>query len=355
MSEAYNRRLSRLKYPLIQGGMGIGISMGKLAGTVAFQGAMGVISTANIGFREDDFWDYPDRADERALRAEIRKAREISCGNGLIAINAMTVTNNYRLMIQTAIDEGIDAIISGAGLPLSLPDITAGKDVMIAPVVSSSKAASAILNMWKKRYDRTADFIVVEGSMAGGHLGFSREKLDNGSCQPLTEIVGEIKKLHSDIPIFAGGSVFDRKDIKTMQDNGAWGVQIATRFITAKECDATDGYKKVILEASSGDAAILDSPVGMPGRAVRTPLVEKTAKGMRSPAEKCIRCISTCDPATAPYCINKALIEAFYGNYSQGLFFCGANVGRTDSMTTVKDIIEELFPDTDDLKDRSFK
>ena len=246
LSGRLSGKLSELSHPLIQGGMGIGISMGGLAGAVAAEGAMGVISTANIGFTEEDFWQNPDGAAERSLRREIRKAREISGGKGLLAINAMVVTNNYRRMVEAAAEEGIDAVISGAGLPLELPELLAGSDVLAAPIVSGAKAARTITNLWSRRYGRTPDFIVAEGSMAGGHLGFGEEELMDGSCKPLEEIVADIRRLLPELPIFAGGSVFDRDDIDKMIKAGADGVQIATRFIATEECDASDGYKQTI-------------------------------------------------------------------------------------------------------------
>ena len=347
MSVSYSSHspLLRLKHPLIQGGMGVGISMGGLAGAVAREGGMGVISTANIGFREKDFWDSPDEAAKRSLQREIRKARAISGGRGLLAVNIMVVTSNYHKIAEIAVEEGIDAIISGAGLPLALPDLIKNEKVMAAPIVSSAKAARTIINFWHKRYGKTPDFIVTEGSMAGGHLGFGREELLRGECDSLEKIVSDIKGEYPHIPIFAAGGVFDRNDIEKVMKAGAYGVQIATRFIAAKECDATDRYKEIIIEASGEEAAILQSPVGMPGRGLLTPLTEKTKEGVRVPPQRCIRCIKTCDPKNTPYCINKALIEAFWGNYEEGLFFCGSNVGRVNEKTTVKKIMAELFPE----------
>lgn len=336
--------LDRLERPLIQGGMGIGVSMGNLAGAVAAEGAMGVISTANIGFTEEDFWEAHDDAAERSLRREIRKAKTISKGKGLLAINAMVVTNNYERMVRVACEEGIDAVISGAGIPLELPGILGGSGVMAAPIVSSAKGAKTIANFWLKRFGKKPDFIVAEGSLAGGHLGFDEQDLINGRCQSLKTIVSEIKDLFSDIPLFAGGSVFDRSDIEAVMEAGADGVQIATRFIATKECDASEKFKQTIIEAKEEDMVILKSPVGMPGRGLLTPLVQKAKAGLRTPPIKCINCIRTCNPATTVYCINRALIEAFKGNLQEGLFFCGGNVGRIKEMTTVKDLIDELFP-----------
>lgn len=343
-------RLDKLTVPVIQGGMGVGISLGGLAGAVAACGGMGVISTANIGFREPDFFDDTDAADQRALRKEIRKAKEIAGGKGLIAINAMVATTRYQDMVRTACEEGVDAVISGAGLPLELPSLTDGFDVMIAPIVSSGRAAKSLLSIWQKRHHRNADFVVVEGSQAGGHLGFSRDELAEGGAKTLPEIVAEVcgvcSQLGGDpVPVFAAGGVFDRSDMAKVKGAGARGVQIATRFIACRECDASQGFKDVILSAGEDDVMILQSPVGMPGRGLRTPLMKRVAEGERLLPEKCVRCIRTCDPAVTPYCINRALTAAFNGDYEEGLFFCGGSVGRVNEMTTAAALMEELSED----------
>ncbi len=344
-------RLDKLSVPVIQGGMGVGISLGGLAGAVAACGGMGVISTANIGFREPDFFSNTEEADQRALIKEIRKAREIAGGKGLIAINAMAVTTRYADMVRTACREGIDAVISGAGLPLELPSLTKGFDVMIAPIVSSGRAARSLLSIWQKRHQRRADFVVVEGSRAGGHLGFAREELTGGRAKPLAEIVSDVCGVcgggegEEPVPVFAAGSVFDRRDMAEVKRAGAYGVQIATRFIACRECDASQAFKDVILSADSEDAMILQSPVGMPGRGLRTPLIERIEAGGRLLPKSCVRCIKTCDPGTTAYCINRALTAAFYGNYEEGLFFCGGNVGRVREMTTAAALMEELSED----------
>ena len=330
---------------MIQGGMGIGISLGGLAGAVAACGGMGVISTANIGFREPDFYDNTDEADCRALRKEIRRAREISGGRGLLAINAMVATTRYDRMIRTACEEGIDAVISGAGLPLRLPELTKGFRVLLAPIVSSGRAARSVLNLWKKRHDRNADFLVVEGSRAGGHLGFSRQEVIEESAKPLPKLVEEVCREADGLPVFAAGSVYDRQDMQVVKQAGASGVQIATQFIACRECDASQGFKDVILEASKEDITILKSPVGMPGRGLRTPLIRKVEEGDRIPPERCIGCIHGCNPGETPYCINQALIRAWEGNYEEGLFFCGANVGKVTEMTTVELLMKKLEED----------
>lgn len=340
----------RMTVPVIQGGMGIGVSMGSLAGAVAAAGGMGVISTANIGFRETDFWQNPREADKRALIKEIEKAKEIAQGKGLLAINAMVVTTNYEEAVKTACEAGIDAVISGAGVPLSLPEYVKGYEgVMAAPIVSSAKAARVICSAWQKRFGKTPDFIVVEGSLAGGHLGFSQEEAEQGTAMNLDSIVKEVlavvDDLGKEIPVFGAGGVFSAKEAARLLAIGCSGVQIATPFIATKECDASQAFKEIIIKAQDEEAVILKSPVGMPGRGLKTPLIERVRAGERVPPKRCIRCITTCDPQTTPYCINQALIDGFYGKYETGLFFCGGHVGKVDHMTTAGELIEELAGD----------
>ncbi|MGC2871978.1 NAD(P)H-dependent flavin oxidoreductase [Ihubacter sp. mB4P-1] len=335
------KHLDNLSVPIIQGGMGVGISMGGLAGAVASCGGMGVISTVNIGFREADFWQAPEKANRRALAIEIEKARALSGGRGCLAVNAMVATTGFADLVKTACRCGIDAVISGAGLPLSLPELVQGEDVMIAPVVSSGRAAKTVLSMWEKRHSRKADFLVVEGSQAGGHLGFTREEAE-GAAKPLPVLVKEVCDAADGIPVFAAGSVSCAADMAAVKQAGAFGVQLATPFIVTEECDASPGFKDVILAASAEDVMILKSPVGMPGRGLRSPLMEQVSAGKRFPPKQCVRCIHGCDPAKTPYCINRALIEAYYGNYEEGLFFCGGNVGKVNDMTTVSALMEKL-------------
>lgn len=336
------KTLDRLRIPVIQGGMGVGISMGNLAGHVALEGGMGVISTADIGFREKDFLTDNLEANKRALIREIKKARDIAEGNGLIAINAMVVTGNYAEMVKTACEAGIDAVISGAGLPLALPEIVKEYKVMIAPIVSGCKAAAAMIKKWGTGYSRKPDFIVVEGSEAGGHLGFKEEELLSGETKKLAEIVREVCETAGDIPVFAAGGVFEAEDIKELMAAGAYGVQLATRFIATEECDATEGFKKMIIDAKEEDIVIIKSPVGMSGRAIRSPLIDRIESGGRIPPESCVSCVRTCKPSSTPYCLTQALISAYYGDSENGLFFCGAKGGKLREMTTVKKLMTEL-------------
>lgn len=340
-----------LAVPILQGGMGVGVSMGGLAGAVAACGALGCISTADAGYNEPDFGRDPFAANLRALKAEIRRARQIANGAGLVAVNAMVAARQYADSVRCAAAAGADAIISGAGLPLELPGLVPDRQVALAPIVSSARAARLILRTWARRFDRTADFIVIEGCRAGGHLGFAEDDLLAGRCETLEQILPQVlaeaapyeQRYGHAIPVFVAGGVYTGGDIARFAALGAAGAQLATRFIATYECDASQGYKDVLLAAREEDVRIIHSPVGMPGRALATPLVQKLARGLRFPPSHCSACITSCKPSAIPYCITHALIEAVRGNREEGLFFCGANVGRLDRMRHVSELIDELM------------
>ncbi len=339
-----------IKIPLIQGGMGVGVSLEKLAGAVAKCGGIGCISTADCGYREEDFMKAPEEANLRALKKEIQKAKEISEGMGLIAINAMVATQQYAEAVKTAVKNGVDAVISGAGLPLELPELVPEGEALIAPIVSSDRAFKVIAKSWERNYHRFPDFVVLEGPKAGGHLGFKEKELLEGSCGTLMELLKNLveavkpyeEAIGRRIPVFAAGGIWDKSDIERARDLGASGVQMATRFIATEECDASQGYKDTLIEASSQDVRIIHSPVGMPGRALFTPLIKRLEESGRIPPTHCSRCIKTCNPGQVPYCITRALIEAVKGNYEEGLFFTGANVEKLTGMTTVPELVKEL-------------
>lgn len=337
-----------LSIPLIQGGMGVGVSLGNLAGHVARCGAMGVISTAHPGYREDDFESNHREANIRALKKEILKAQKISQGNGLVAINAMVALKDYDELINVALESKVDAIISGAGLPLRLPELVKDHDVLIAPIVSSGKACKLIMKHWLKKYQRTPDFIVIEGSKAGGHLGFKKDDLENHTCQSLEDIFKDVEEIIENnklnIPIFVAGGISQRSDVKHFFDLGVDGVQVATRFITTYECDASIKYKEAFLKAKKEDIGFVSSPVGMPGRAIQNSFVKKTKKE-KIPVKKCYQCLTPCDVRNTPYCISSALIEAVKGNLEDGLIFTGAHGYRQDHLMHVNEVIQELMED----------
>lgn len=340
----------KLEVPIIQGGMGVGISLGNLAGHVAKNGGMGVISTAHPGYRAEDFEKNPTEVNKRELAKEIQKAKEIAKGKGMVAINAMVAITDYAQMVEVAIKNKIDAIISGAGLPMNLPGFVKGTKVKIAPIVSSGKAARLICKTWDRRYHVAPDFVVIEGSEAGGHLGFHKEDVLNKTTAKLAVIFKEVKetlqpfveKYQKEIPIFVAGGVYDADDIKQFMDLGADGVQMATRFICTEECDADIKYKEAFINAKKEDIEIVKSPVGMPGRAIMTKLTERLKNDERIPVKRCYNCLVPCDVKTTPYCISSALINAAKGNLDEGLVFSGSNGYRNDKIVTVKELMDEL-------------
>lgn len=340
-----------LPVPILQGGMGVGVSLGGLAGAVAACGGMGCISTADAGYREPDFARDPAAANCRALAAEVQKAKRLSNGRGLVAVNAMVATQNYAQAVATAVQAGADAVISGAGLPLELPALVAPGSAAIAPIVSSSRAARLLLRRWADKYGRCPDFVVLEGCEAGGHLGFDETELENSRCQTLEQalpaLLAELRpyeeRFQRQIPVFVAGGVYTGADIARYVQLGAAGAQLATRFITTYECDASQGYKDVLLHARHEDLRIIHSPVGMPARALNTPLVQKLAAGQRFAPRHCARCLKGCDPAAVPYCITQALIAAVQGDVENGLFFCGSSAPRLDRMRSVRELMDELL------------
>ena len=330
------------RIPVIQGGMGVGVSLSRLAGTVAACGGIGIISTAQIGYREPDFQKHPIEANLRTIGKEIQKAREIADG-GIVGVNIMVATQKYEEYVKAAVAAGADCIISGAGLPLTLPELTAGSRTKIAPIVSGTKALSVITKYWQKKYARKPDFIVAEGPLAGGHLGFSGEELDaytpEGYEQELRKMIAQAKEMQ--VPFIVAGGVYTAEDKNHYMEMGADGVQLGTRFVTTEECDASDAYKQAYIRAKKEDIVIVKSPVGMPGRAIHNTFLERVANGERF-MRGCRQCIKTCNPATAPYCITEALVNAVEGRLDEGLIFCGSNAYRADRIERVADIMEEF-------------
>ncbi len=341
-----------LAHGIIQGGMGVGVSLSELAGNVAKQGCMGVISSVNIGFKEKDFLTNPFEANIRALKKHIVRAKEIAGSNGLVGVNIMVAVSHYEETVKAAISAGADAIISGAGLPLNLAELVKGTNTLYAPIVSSAKAAMLLCRTFAKKAQSIPDFIVIEGHKAGGHLGFSADDLNNQTCQDNLEILKEVKEtikpfeeqFKKKIKVFLGGGIFTGKDMAEAIQTGADGVQIGTRFIATKECDANNAFKEVLINASEDDIRIIKSPVGMPARAIFTPMLESLENGKTFFAKKCNGCLKACPKGDKiPYCISRALIAAVEGNREEGLFFCGENAARIDKITTVKDLVDEII------------
>lgn len=338
------------RFPLIQGGMGVGVSLGRLAGSVAKAGGVGIISTAQIGYREADFDKSPAQANIKAIESEMKKARAIS-PDGIVGYNIMTALKEYAAHVKAAVKAGADIIICGAGLPTELPALTEGSPVKIAPIVSTERSAKVILKYWDKKYKRTADLVVIEGPLAGGHLGFRQEELSSyteesygGEIKKIIAVVKSFaEKYQTQIPVVVAGGIYDSEDVKRVMALGADGVQVATRFVTTEECDADIRYKEAYINASKEDIQIVKSPVGMPGRAILNPMMKRVMGGEKIGHSPCHGCLAKCSPAQIPYCITDGLIDAVKGNVEKGLLFCGAKAYKAKKIETVSDVIQSLF------------
>lgn len=334
--------------PVIQGGMGIGVSLSGLSSAVANMGGVGVISTVGIPLIHDRNCKNYKSESINSLRKEIRRARELS--KGIIGVNVMVALTNFSDMVKTSIEEGIDVIFSGAGLPLDLPSyLVEGCKTKLVPIVSSARGAAVLCKKWKQNFDYLPDAIVVEGPKAGGHLGFKANQLENGNQQLETlvpEIVEELKKVEEEygvhIPLIAAGGIYDGKDALDMFELGAEGVQLGTRFVATHECDASEAFKQAYVDAKAEDVKIIKSPVGMPGRALNNVLVQEAEEGKRHPKSCRHYCIKTCNWKTTEYCISEALVEAKNGNFQDGLVFVGANVDRVKEIVSVKQVFDDL-------------
>ena len=340
------------RIPIVQGGMGVGISMSNLAGNVALNGGIGVLSGVEIGFNEEDYYQDKEKANSRALKYHIKRAKEISQG-GIIAINIMAVLNNFEQIVEDAVKEKIDIIFSGAGLPLSLPSLTKGTNTKVVPIVSSDRAANLICKSWDKRYGIIPDAIVVEGPKAGGHLGFSREELEDPSkdLQVLLKEVLEVIRPYEDkyerkIPIIVAGGIMNGQDIAKYLRLGASGVQMGSRFVATDECDASDSFKRAYVDSKEEDIILIDSPVGLVGRAINSKFVEEAKLGLRKPVKCITNCLKPCKPDQVQYCIANALINSQKGNFNSGFAFAGANAYLIDSIMSVKTLMESLVAET---------
>lgn len=336
-----------LELPIVQGGMGIGISRSKLAAAVSKHGGLGVLSGAQIGHDEPDFETNTLQANLRAIKKHIKKAKEAAKGK-MIGINLMVAMEHYEEHVEAAVEAGVDIIISGAGLPLTLPAQLKNSKTMFAPIVSSARAAKALLKNYDRKYKVAPDMVVIEGPKAGGHLGFRAEDIeaDNIDLDQIVLDVIEVTKPYSEkynkeIPVIVGGGVFDGADIAHYLKLGASGVQMATRFIATEECDAHQNFKQAIIDCKEEDILLVKSPVGMPGRAIRNPFSEKYGI-KREKIRKCYNCVKPCNPATTIYCISKALLHAVRGEVDDALLFCGANAYKVNELVTVEHLLQTL-------------
>jgi len=343
----------KIDLPLIQGGMGVRVSTAPLVSAVSNEGGLGVIAAVGLGEGiTDQKLDYKTRS-HMAFLNSIRETRRMT--KKPFGVNIMCALSNYEDLVSIAQGESVDVIISGAGLPLKLPSLVKNNKTRLVPIVSSARAAQIICSVWQRRYNRLPDALVVEGPLAGGHLGYSREQLENKKqfslqniLKEVLSVVREFEKNGLKIPVVAAGGIFDGKDIAEVIRLGASAVQMATRFVCTHECDVSPKYKEAYLSAKEEDVVVIQSPVGMPGRVIRNEFVRRISQGERIDFGCAYKCLVTCDPKKVNYCIAKALINASWGEMDKGFAMCGSNVYRIKKIVWVKELISELVEEARD-------
>lgn len=339
--------------PIIQGGMGVRVSSSNLASAVSNEGALGVIATVGAGKENLDTNQASYVAhSEAGLRQMIRDTRALT--SKPIGVNIMCALTNYDSLVRASVEEGVEVIISGGGLPLKLPSLVPDSEIKLIPVVSTGRAAALLCKTWARKYKRLPDAIVVEGPLAGGHLGFEMEDIQNESAANLEFALAEVLEVvesykspdEKPIPVIAAGGIFDGGDIAHFLSLGASGVQIATRFVCTDECDAHQAYKDAYVNSTKEDIMVMKSPLGLPLRVIRNAFIDKIMHGERMPFKCQYRCLAPCNPAETRYCIAKALLNAVQGNMEEGFTTCGANAYRIDKIVSVHDLIQELSEQT---------
>ena len=336
--------------PIVQGGMGVGISLSGLASAVANEGGIGVIAANSIGMLDPEYYAKNKDANSIILRREIRRAREMT--TGLIGVNIMVAVDDYPDLLRVTIEEKVDMAFLGAGLPIKgipVKDLRTA-NVKVIPIVSSARAAGLIFKSWSKKYNDIPDAVVVEGPKAGGHLGFKADQIDDPDFaleRILPGVVAEIKKFENQyqrkIPVIAAGGVFTGSDIYKIFKLGASGVQMGTRFVATHECDANFKFKEAYVACREDDIEIIKSPVGLPGRAIRNRFLKDVAAGKKMGFRCAWRCLKSCDLKTARYCISLALDNARQGILDKGFAFAGSNAFRVDKIVSVKELLQELI------------
>jgi nitronate monooxygenase len=344
--------------PIIQGGMGVGISWDKLAGAVSKNGGLGVVSAVGTGYYEDkkyskkNIQDRPHSADnfysKDALTTIIQNSKKI-CDNRPVAVNILYACNNYGQMVEDSIEAGADIIITGAGLPINMPQFTkANPDVALVPIISSNRALKVICKKWQKLYNKLPDAVILEGPLSGGHQGFTYEQCFQKEFQleNILPAVLEEAKVWGDIPVIVAGGIWDKNDIDKFMAMGASGVQMATRFIATHECDASDVVKQVLIDSTEDNIKLIKSPVGYPARGIQTNLLDLVDK-KEAPKVSCIsNCVAPCNQGeearAVGYCIADRLSDAYLGNKELGLFFTGSNGYKVNEIISVEELMNKL-------------
>jgi len=336
--------------PIIQGGMGVRVSSSSLASAVSHEGGLGVVAAVGLGEEGTEGVDFRTRSCT-ALADILRETRAKT--KKPFGVNIMCALTDYDELVNVAQKEEVDVIISGAGLPLKMPAIVKNPKIKLVPIVSSGRAAKIICAGWQRRHQRLPDAVIVEGPLAGGHLGYSRAEIDDpehfsldGILADVLSVVREFEKDGKRIPVIAAGGIFDGKDIARVMRVGASGVQMATRFVCTHECDANIKYKQAYIDAEKKDIVIINSPVGLPGRVILNDFVRRISSGERIDFDCAYQCLATCDPRKVNYCIARALISAYRGELDKGFAMCGSNAYRIKKIVSVKELMAELIQDT---------
>ena len=344
-----------IKVPIIQGGMGVRVSTSSLASAVADCGAAGTIASVGLApDNEENRADVPKSCREY-LQKDIRRARKLS--SGVIGVNIMVALSNYDDIARATANEKVDFIISGAGLPLRLPEYTEGSGVKLIPLISSARGVDVVAKTWKRRYNVLPDAVIVEGPLSGGHIGgHSIKELEAGKLRKLEdnikeviETVREYEKIKKEkIPVIAAGGIFNGKDLAKFIALGASGVQMGTRFVATEECSVAQAYKELYVRSDASSIVFIQSPVGMPAKVLRTKFVEDVLRGERKPISCAYRCLRTCDPSEAPFCIAKALINAVEGDMDNALVFAGTRVSEIKKIVPVRELIQEIVKEAEE-------
>jgi NAD(P)H-dependent flavin oxidoreductase YrpB (nitropropane dioxygenase family)/3-hydroxymyristoyl/3-hydroxydecanoyl-(acyl carrier protein) dehydratase len=315
------------RIPIIQGGMAVRVSLHNLAGTVAKEGGIGIVAISGMQNIEE-------------VKSEIKQAREIAGPEGVIGVNIMGVVGHFKEFVKAAAEEGVDLIIQGAGFREDTFEIANKYNIPVLAIASSVKVA-------EKAEKAGAAAVVIEGCDAGGHLGFP----EGHEFRKTIDIVKEASSLIK-IPIIAAGGIFNGQDIVEMLRAGAKGVQMATRFVATNECDADIKFKQAYIDAKDEDLVIIKSPVGLPGRAIKTPFVERLLNNIVPKVDltECVGCIGpVCDKS---YCILKALESARKGDLENGLVFAGTSAGKIKKIVSVKELINELVTEANAILEK---
>lgn len=344
-------RIGRWEFriPLVCGGMGVKISGWQLVRAVAEEQCLGTLTSMGLGDLSHGMSGKQFiESSRRALECELNELRAHT--DLPFAVNVMGALSNADDLVVTAVHGGASIVVYGAGIPRHLPKVVEDPDVALVPIISSARLAGLILKLWKQ-YGRMPDAFIIEGPLAGGHLGFSYEQLEHLEDCTLEKILQETlatiepfeQAIGRKIPLIVAGGIYTGDDIARMLSLGASGVQMGTRFVATVECPVSEEFKQAYIHARPEDVRIIKSPVGMPGRAIANSFLTRLHCG-DIPTPSCpFHCILSCERDAAGFCIAERLHNSYTGNVNDGLIFCGANVSRIDRVMPVHDLVTELM------------